>query len=182
MTFKIPVTWIVLIGFMVGITVGVLLNEEQKIDSSSFVFGSAHEHASISIMIHDDPYDMTLEKFQLTSPYIHLENYNGHVIHRHSEHVKLGFLFKTLKIGLDQDCIVLEDKREFCTNDEFSLKFYINGKKVQDIRDYLIFDGDLILISYGAESEEQIKAQLKALKDKGFPFQLRDEINQYQNI
>ena len=174
---QIPLTWIVLIGFMVALTAASLA--ELDLDESKFVFGSAHEHASISIKIHDELYDMTLEKFQLTSPYIHLENHNGYVIHRHSEYVKLGFLFDSLNIGLNQDCITFDDGREFCTNEDYSLKFYINEKKIDDIRDYLIFDGDLILISYGDETQEEIDKQLKKLKDRGFPFQLRDEFDPF---
>ena len=176
MTIKIPVTWIVLLGLMLSLTVAALA--EPIPDVTRFVFGSAHEHASIIIKIHGDSYDLTKEQFQLTSPYIHLENYNGHVIHRHSEDVKLGFLFDTLNVGLTKDCISFEET-EFCSNDEYSLKFYINEKKVQDIRDYIIFEGDLILISYGNETQEGINAQLKELKDKGFPFQLRIEIDPF---
>jgi hypothetical protein len=176
---KFPLTWIVLIGFMLAFTIAGLSDLKQA--ESSFIFGSAHEHASILIKIHDDPYDLTQERFQLQNSYIHLENSNGHVIHRHSEYVRLSYFFDTLNLGLTKDCITLDDRREFCSNSEYSLKFYINGKQVQDIRDYLIFDGDLILVSYGDEGPEQIKLQQKELKDKGFPFQLRDEVNPYLN-
>ena len=44
--------------------------------------------------------------------------------------------------------------------EEYSLKFYINHDKVDDIRDYVIKDRDRILISYGNESQEQIDEQL----------------------
>ena len=47
-------------------------------------------------------------------------------------------------------------------------------KKVDDLRDYQIFDGDYILISYGAETQEEIKKQFKEQKERGFPFQLRE--------
>jgi hypothetical protein len=180
MNTKLPLTWIVLLGLMIAITVGVLL--EPKTDNSSFVFGSAHEHASILVKIHDDPYDLTHPRFQLQSPFIHLENNNGHVIHRHSIGATVGYLFETLNLGLTKDCFVFEDGRKFCTNDDYSLKFYINGKQVDDVRNYLIFDGDLVLISYGDEGQEQIEKQLKELKGKGFPFQLREEISPYLNV
>jgi len=180
MSSKLPLTWIVLIGFMAALSIAALADLEP--DESSFVFGSAHEHASILIKIHDDPYDLTQERFQLTSPYIHLENSNGHVIHRHSEYVRLSYFFYIINLGLTEDCFTFDDKREFCTNDDYSLKFYINGKQVDDIRNYLIFDGDLILVTFGDEGPEQIKRQLKELKDKGFPFQLREEISPYLNV
>ncbi len=58
MKAKFPVTWVVLLGLMSSITLGILL-EEQKIDDSTFVFGNAHDHASISVKIFGDEFDFT---------------------------------------------------------------------------------------------------------------------------
>ena len=173
MNTKLPLTWIVLLGLMLVITVGALL--ESKPDYSNFVVGSAHEHASILVKIHDDPFDFSQEQFQLRNAFIHLENNNGYVIHRHSQGITLGFLFDTLNLGLTPDCFTFDDGRKFCTNDDYSLKFYINERQVDDIRDYIIFEGDYILISYGAETPEEIKKQFEEQKERGFPFQLREE-------
>jgi hypothetical protein len=182
MKTKIPVTWIVLIGLMSSITIGVLLEESDYVDSK-FVFGSAHEHASITIKIFGDEFDFTKPEFQLLSPFIHLENNNGYVIHRHSKDVTLGYLFETLHLGLVSNCIIFPDGKKYCSDEEYTLKFYINGKKVDDIRDYLIFDGDLILVSYGLENQEEIEQQLAELKSRGFPFQLRENTdNNLSNV
>ena len=61
MNTKIPVTWIVLLGLMSSITLGVLF-EESKYDESRFIFGSAHEHASISIRIFGEEFDLTKDE------------------------------------------------------------------------------------------------------------------------
>jgi len=172
MNSKIPLTWIVLLGLMLAITVGALL--EPKPDYSTFVSGSAHEHASLFVKIHDDPFDFSQERFQLRSAFIHLENNNGYIIHRHSVGVTIGYLFDTLNLGLTPDCFTFDDGRKFCTNDDYTLKFYINERQVDDLRKYQIFDGDYILISYGAETQEEIKKQFKEQKERGFPFQLRE--------
>ena len=174
-----PLTWVVLIGLMSAITLGVLL--EPKNGEDVFVFGSAHEHASISIKIFNDTFDMVPERFQLQSPFIHLEASNGFVIHRHSEYVTLGYFFDTLNLGLTQDCFTF-DRNEFCSNEEYTLKFYINEKQVDDIRDYLIWEGDLILISYGDDNPEEIAQQLADLKAREFPFDLRESFDNYQNV
>ncbi len=180
MNTKLPLTWIVLLGLMLAITVGALL--EPKPEYNTFVFGSAHEHASLLVKIHDDPFDFTQEQFQLQSPFIHLENDNGYVIHRHSEGITLENLFQTLNLGISKDCFVFDDGTEFCSNEDYMLKFYINERQVDDLRDHQIFDGDYILISYGAETLDEIKKQFKEQKDKGFPFQLREEISPYLNV
>ena len=177
MNTKIPVTWIVLLGLMSSITLGVLF-EESKYDESRFIFGSAHEHASISIRIFGEEFDLTKDEFQLRSPFIHLENSNGYVIHRHSEYVRLGYFFDTLNLSVTQDCIAYGGEK-LCSDHENTLKFYINEKKVRDLRDYLIYDGDLILISYGPEDTDEIARQLAELEDRGFPFKLRDEVDNF---
>ena len=171
---EIPVIWIVLVGLLSSITLGVLL-EEPKTDDSTFVYGSAHEHASISVKIFGDEFDFTKPEFQLQSSFIHLENYDGYVIHRHAKGVTIGYLFETLNFGLLSDCIIFPDGRKFCSDEDYTLKFYINEKKVDDLRNYIIFNGDLILISYGSENPEEIAKQLEELKSRGFPFELREK-------
>ena len=175
MNTKLPLTWIVLLGLMITITAGALL--EPKPDYPNFVVGSAHEHASLFVKIHDDPFDFSKERFQLRNAFVHLENNNGIVIHRHSQGITMGYFFDTLNLGLTPDCFTFDDGRKFCTNNDYTLKFYINERQVDDVRDYIIFEGDYILISYGAETQEEIKKQFKEQKERGFPFQLRERNN-----
>ncbi len=174
MKTNIPVTWIVLLGLMSSITLGVLLEQPKTASYFTFVFGSAHEHASISMKIFGDEFDFTKPEFQLQSHFIHLENSNGYVIHRHSKDVTIGYLFDTLNLKLLSNCIAFHDGTKFCSNEDYTLKFYINEKKVDDLRDYLIFEGDLILISYGSENPEEVAKQLTELKSRDFPFKLRE--------
>ena len=127
--------------------------------------GGEHEHASILVKIFGDTFDFTAPTYQIKSSWIHFEESDGKTVHRHASGVTLGYLFETLNIGLDDKCYTFPDGRNFCTvedkeGEEYSLKFYINHEKVSDIRDYVIKDGDRILISYGNESQEKIDRQL----------------------
>ena len=124
---------------------------------------SAHDHAAILVKIFDDEFDFSLPSYQIKSPWIHFENRDGTTIHKHATGVTLGYLFESLSIGLDDQCYTFQDGREYCTNEDYSLKFYINGDRVDDIREYEVTDGDKILISYGAETQEGIDAQLQQL-------------------
>jgi len=72
-------------------------------------------------------------------------------------------LFSNLNIGIDDKCYIFPDGRQFCTNEDYSLKYYINHQLVKDIRDHVIEDGDRILITYGNETPEQIEEQLMDL-------------------
>ena len=125
-----------------------------------------HEHAGILVRIHGDKFDFSLPAYQVKSPYIHFEGQDGNTIHRHASNVQLGFLFNSVKIGLTDDCFVFPDKtpeHTFCTDEKYSLKFYINHEKVDSIVNYVLNDDDRILISYGNQNQTQIDDQLREL-------------------
>lgn len=130
------------------------------------VLGSDHAHAAILVKIFGDPFDFSAPTYQIKSPWIHFEGRDGSTIHKHATGVTLGYLFESLSLGLDDMCYSFQDGRNFCTDDEYSLKFYINGERVDDIREYEIVEDDRILISYGGENEEEIEAQLAELENQ----------------
>ncbi len=87
----------------------------------------------------------------------------GNTIHRHASGVTLDYLFETLGIEIDEDCYIFADGRQFCTNEDYSLKYFINRNFVDSINDHVIQDGDRILISYGSETEDDLGEQLNEL-------------------
>ncbi|MGI0004673.1 MAG: protein-disulfide isomerase [Candidatus Nitrosotenuis sp.] len=128
--------------------------------------GDEHEHAGILVRIHGDKFDFSLPPYQVKSPYIHFEAGDGNTIHRHASGVGLGFLFNTIKIGLSDECFIFPDRapeHTFCTDEKYSLKFYINHEKTDGIKDYIITEDDKILISYGNQNQTQIEDQLREL-------------------
>ena len=125
--------------------------------------GAEHIHASILVSIFGDKFDFSTPNYQVKTPWIHFENQDGDTIHRHSTGVELEFLFNSMKIATDENCFVFPDGRQFCTNEDYSLKFYINQQLVEDIRKYVIQEDDRILITYGNEDQLAIDKQLAEL-------------------
>ena len=128
--------------------------------------GDEHEHAAILLRIFGDKFNFALPEYQVKSPYIHFESSNGDTIHRHAGNVQLGFLFKSIKIGFDDKCLIFPDKKPehtFCDNADYSFKYYINHDKVSKISDYVINDDDRILVVYGNENQTQVDNYLKEL-------------------
>ena len=127
--------------------------------------GDEHEHASVLVRIFGDKFDFSAETYQVKSPWIHFESSDGNTIHRHASGVATGYLFENLGMVTNGECFIFPstDGRQFCTNEDYSLKYYINHQIVSDIIDYVFEDGDRILISYGSESQEQIEEQLTEL-------------------
>ena len=122
--------------------------------------GDSHEHASLLVRIFGDKFDFSVPSYQIKSSWIHFEESDGTTIHRHASGVTLGYLFDSLNIGMDSKCYVFPDGRQFCNNEDYSLKYYINHQPVSDINDYVFEDGDRILISFGPETPEEIEEQL----------------------
>ena len=128
--------------------------------------GSEHVHASVLVKIHGDTFDFSGPAFQIKSSWIHFEARDGSTVHRHATGVMLGYLFETMKIGFDDECYAFKSsggERRFCTNEEFSLKFFVDHESVPNLTDYVFKDRDYILISYGGEDQTQIDAQLLEL-------------------
>ena len=128
--------------------------------------GDEHEHASVLVRIFGDRFDFSVPSYQIKSSWIHFEESDGTTIHRHSSGVTLGYLFETLNIVIDENCYIFSDGRQFCTNQDYSLKYFINGDPVSSINDHVIQDDDRILISYGGETETQIVDQLDELNSQ----------------
>jgi len=132
--------------------------------------GGEHEHASLLVRIFGDKFDFSVPSYQIKSSWIHFEESDGTTIHRHASGVTLGYLFDSLNIGVDymdkvnedtiKKCFIFPDGRQFCDNEDYRLKFYINHIEQQSIYDYVLEDGDRILITYGNETPEQIEEQI----------------------
>jgi hypothetical protein len=125
--------------------------------------GNVNIQAGILTMIYGQQFDYSSTAYQVKNAYIDFEKENGETIHMHAANVTLGFLFNSLNIGLTDKCFTFPDKRAFCTDDKYSIKFFINHHQVQDISNYVIKQNDRILISYGNENSTQIDAQLAKL-------------------
>ncbi len=157
------------IAVIVGISVYNFVNLDQTAPGAppgAGNLGSEHVHASLLAKIHGDKFDFSSPAYQIKSSWIHFEAQDGSTIHRHATGVMLGFLFDSIGIGLDDNCYTFKGTggdRVFCTNEDFSLKFYVNHEPVDNLTERVFEDGDRILISYGGEDQTQIDAQLLEL-------------------
>ncbi len=125
--------------------------------------GAEHIHASMLVKIFGDKFDFSTPNYQVKTPWIHFENQDGDTIHRHSTGVELEFLFNSMNIAVNDNCFVFPDGRQFCTNEDYSLKFYVNQQLVKDLREYIVQEDDRILITYGNEDQLAIDKQLAEL-------------------
>jgi len=121
-------------------------------------FGSEHSHAAIAVFIDGVQFNFGLPNFQLQSKYIHFENHNPYMIHKHATGVPLDMLFSSFGMKVSSECIRMTHS-EYCVDSENPLVFVINGKYYSDITLHEIKHNDRILISYGdpAKFSEQLQ-------------------------
>jgi len=119
--------------------------------------------AVVLVKIFGDEFTFEHPNYQMKNPHIFFADGDGNSIHRYHENATMEFLFNSMSIEIDHQCYVFPDGKSFCTNDDYSLKYFINGKLVLDIRDYVVQNNDRILITFGGETDNQIQEYLSQL-------------------
>ena len=151
------------------------LNPEEKLALQYDVgeFGSAHAHAAIAVFIEGEQQNYGLEQYQITSKYIHFENNNPYVLHRHATNAPLELLFASFGMKITQDCIMINynSNTKFCADENQSLRFFVNGEKYHsNISQYVFEHKDKIMISLGDEkSISKHLAYVESLKIPDIP-------------
>ncbi len=129
-----------------------------------------HEHADYKIFVDNKEIDFSDDRYQSTtgkelSSEQHLHDNNGNNIHKHLTKKTLADFFASLWVIITQNCLQLDTGEKYCSDATKTLKFFVNDEPKVDFISYEFSDLDRILISYGAETEEQIKLQLNAVTD-----------------
>lgn len=128
-------------------------------------FGSEHSHAALAVFVNGDQLDFSHPQFQIQSKYIHFENDNSYLIHKHATNVPLDMLFASFGLMITEDCIELSyqmDANQHCIDRDNSMMFVVNGKNISNINLHEIRHNDRILISFG--DSELISEQLEHLE------------------
>jgi len=141
-------------------------------------YGSDHAHAAIAVFVDGEQLNFGMSQFQISSKYIHFENHNPYLIHKHATGVPLEMLFSSFGMKITSDCIMLNydasmdiKTGRFCTGADQFLVFYVNGKEYySDISQYVLEHNDRILVSFGdTESISQHLSYLESLKILDIP-------------
>jgi len=128
-------------------------------------FGSDHAHAALVVFVNGDMMDFSHPQFQIQSKYIHFENDNPYLVHKHANRVPLDMLFSSFGLEITPECIVFRgqaDSNQNCIDSENSITILINGISFSKINLYEISHNDRILISFGDKS--LISEQLEYLQ------------------
>lgn len=129
-------------------------------------YGSDHAHAAILVVVDKEQLNFGLPEFQISSKYIHFEDHNPYLIHKHATGVPLEMLFASIGLEITQKCVFVEygfseNISEYCAEGKKSVQIFVNGDEFpSDISQYEIQHGDRILITL---DEESVSKHLKYL-------------------
>jgi len=151
----------------------IIVDPEKKLVNRYSVgeYGSDHAHAAIAVFVDGEQLNFGMSQFQISSKYIHFENHNPYLIHKHATGVPLEMLFASIGMKVTPDCLVLNyDESDeiktgrFCAGQDQPLVFYVNGEEYSDISQYVLEHNDRILVSFGgAESISKNLSYLESL-------------------
>ncbi len=130
----------------------------QSEQSRTLELGSAHEHALFWIVENGTEKDLTSQKFQLNSRYVHLENNKSQIVHKHAEGVTWRDYLNTINTtvnntGENEVCFSVFGNRSCGEGGA-----YLNGKRLESF-DQEIRQGDNFLIILGTEEWRQRAAR-----------------------
>lgn len=107
--------------------------------------------------------DFTDPKYHNKSKDVFIQSDNPNIIYVKRKGITWNDFFKTLPMELSKDCLTTGTGQKFCANEDGSLKFYLNGQRDDNVLSKEIKNGDQALITYGNESEEEIKEQFQKI-------------------
>lgn len=134
------------------------------------ILGSQHIHADFKVYVDGQALDFAKPEYFMKSSVLHVDsNQNKQdssgVLHMHAKNVPLWLFFKSLGFSLQKDSLILADGRILKNENGNTLKFYLNGQKVDELVDYVFLPSDKLLISYGPENDPNIKSQINSVTD-----------------
>ena len=137
------------------------------------VLGSQHIHADFKVYVNGQAVDFS-DKDHMgrmrdnlpVSSFIHVDSGSplpektGDVLHMHAKNVPLWMFFKSIGMKLEKDSLTLDDGKVYENENGNILKFYLNGKKVDELGEYVFQPLDKLLISYGSENDPDVQRQI----------------------
>ncbi len=140
--------------------------QQQKISTDPLTASQPQivdKQATFAIFINGTSRVFTAPKYHNLSPDVYIEAGNPNVIHIKKAGVTWNHFFSTLPFKLTNDCLTTGTNETFCTGSKGELKFYLHGERKEKVLDEEIQSGDKLLVTYGTESDSDIKIQIEKI-------------------
>lgn len=139
---------------------------QQKLTPTSQQIQPVGKQASFAIFTNGTFRVFTASMYHNLSEDVFIEASNPNIIKIKKAGTTWNDFFSTLPLKITNDCLITGTKETFCSNKDYSLKFYLNGERKTQILDQVIQDRDTLLITYGNESEATISKQIQRVPNR----------------
>ena len=136
-------------------------NPVQESLTTTFPSQAVETKASFAIFTNGTFREFTQAMYHNLSKDAYIEASNPNIIKVKKDDVTWNDFFLTLPLKLTHECLTTGTGQTFCTGNGGILKFYLNGEKKEQVLDRAIKNQDVLLVTFGNESEEIIKKQLE---------------------
>ena len=104
--------------------------------------------ASFTIVTEGITRNFSAKMYHNLSPDVYIESPDPIVVHVKSKGIAWNDFFKTLPMKLTKDCLTTGTYETFCTGENGTLRFYLNGNEDKDLLDREIKENDKALIQF----------------------------------
>ncbi len=149
---------------------------------SGLQFISPHFHANFAMYVDGKRIDFSGDRFMedvagcsLTGEMfpedrVHLHENNPDTIHVHDEWVSWGHFFSNIWIVFDSQFLSAGNGQVFEETQDKEITYILNGEKVRNPFNDPIRSEDRLLVSYGAESRDEIDVQYESVSSNAGEF------------
>ncbi len=134
--------------------------------------GSTHIHADLAIYLEGEEITPLPQQYFVLSPYVHVETGPGAgtVIHVHATNVPLKMFVNSLGMKFTPNCFEISGNNKYCNDVSGTLKMFVKHNNATweqnlEYEKYIFTDLDKILITYGDETDEEIRMQQANVTD-----------------
>ena len=128
-----------------------------------------HVHADFKVFLSGKELNFNIQKFDVANPFMHmhLNNPDGNkIIHIEGmPNATLSIFFESLGMKFNSTCFIPDDGTTFCNEGDKRFRMFVNGKENFDFDLYSPQDTDRILITYGKDTDNEIKKQMDSVTD-----------------
>ncbi len=134
------------------------------------IAGSQHIHTDLNIYNNGQRIILAKTENYMKSSLIHLDNNqnaddSNSVLHMHATKVPLLIFFRSLGMNITKEGLTLSDGQTLKNENGNTLKFYVNGQKLDGLGDYVFQPLDKVLVSYGPSNDPNINNQIRSMTD-----------------
>lgn len=136
--------------------------KEVNIQASFAIFTNGTLREFTDSKYHNRSVDVFITR-RLKAPLITSENPN--IVYVKKKGVTWNDFFKTLPspMKLTPECLTTGIGQQFCTDENSSLKFFLNGKREDNLLSKEIRHKDQALITYGNETDKEVEDQMSKI-------------------